>query len=217
MVIEGPQGERRRTRQGRSAAEDVGRETFLSREEAQRAGEESRTNDVAAEALEAKPSFGQISPSRDRGGACFDSRSDDRPGELANRQARRKARRRASGQSSVQIGVSGPRAERCPTRLPTPGFRLVKRRSEPSKSPGSVSAQAGSFHDTVALPPLAHGPAPQIRGPLPQRPAQSPCTPLQPVWRLRASGAPISAGTCAVRARPWVRPAREAGSGGPAR
>jgi len=52
-------------------------------------------------------------------GACFDSRSDDRPGEAPSSQARRNVRRRSSGQSSVQIGVSGPRAERCPTRLLT--------------------------------------------------------------------------------------------------
>jgi hypothetical protein len=94
---QGAGGDRRRTLQGRSAAEDVGRETFLSREEARRAGEESRTTGVAAEAIEAKPAFGQISPSRDRLGVCIDSRSNRRPGECPWLQARQKRRRRIVG------------------------------------------------------------------------------------------------------------------------
>src|SRR3546814_12645969 len=68
---QGAGGDRRRTLQGRSAAEDVGRETFLSREEARRAGEDSRTTGVEAEATEAKPAFGQHSTFRDRVGVCM--------------------------------------------------------------------------------------------------------------------------------------------------
>jgi hypothetical protein len=59
--------------QGRSAAEDGGRETparggmlsCLARN-GRRPGEESRSGDVAAQAIEAQPSFGQIKPKRGR-------------------------------------------------------------------------------------------------------------------------------------------------------
>src|SRR3984957_7530912 len=48
---------------GRSAAEDGGGETFLSSARNGRSpGEESRSTAVAAEAIEAQPSFGQIKP-----------------------------------------------------------------------------------------------------------------------------------------------------------
>ena len=48
---------------GRSAAEDGGGETFLARARNGRSpGEESLTAAVAAQAIEAQPSFGQIKP-----------------------------------------------------------------------------------------------------------------------------------------------------------
>ncbi|WP_041345031.1 hypothetical protein [Nitrobacter winogradskyi] len=54
---------------GRSAAEDGGRETFLFREEwAQPRGRKS-TGAIAAQAIEAKPACGQISPSKRPHGA----------------------------------------------------------------------------------------------------------------------------------------------------
>src|SRR5262245_25420472 len=58
-------GDRRRTpSSGRSAAEDGGGGTFLARARNGRSpGEESITAAVAAEAIEAQPSFGQIKPS----------------------------------------------------------------------------------------------------------------------------------------------------------
>src|SRR5882757_8838677 len=70
------EGDRRRTRLGRSAAEDGGGEIFLPREElANRGpralsrgvaspGEESLPAAIAVQAIEAQPAFGQIKPMR---------------------------------------------------------------------------------------------------------------------------------------------------------
>jgi len=74
---------------GRSAAEDGSGETFLAREEwANRGpralargvaspGEESRAAAIAAQAIEAQPSFGQIKPSRQYGSPVRRPRGED--------------------------------------------------------------------------------------------------------------------------------------------
>lgn len=149
-------------------------------------------------------------------GACFDSRSDDRAGEPASSQARRNVRRRSSGQSSVRIGVPGQRAERCPIRLLTRGSTGEAPPRAAKHPPGARAPK----QDRSTTPPLCRLWSMALRRrsgfPDPNAGRGAPA-PLQPVWRLRASGAPITAGTYASHAQPWVRPAREAGSGGPAR
>jgi len=66
------EGDRRRTRSGRSVAEGAGVKTFLPREEwALAQGKKVFSDGVAAQTIEAQPVFGQIKPSkRPRASAC---------------------------------------------------------------------------------------------------------------------------------------------------
>src|SRR6202163_2824457 len=74
------EGDRRRTRLGRSAAEDGGGETFLAIARNGRSpGEESLTAAVAVQAIEAQPAFGQIKPMRGKVLACAEQHFGDVP------------------------------------------------------------------------------------------------------------------------------------------
>src|ERR1700676_4920863 len=74
------EGDRRRTRLGRSAAEDGGGETFLAREAwASARGKKVLPPAVAVQAIEAQPAFGQIKPMRGEVLACAEQHFGDVP------------------------------------------------------------------------------------------------------------------------------------------
>jgi hypothetical protein len=117
------EGDRRRTRSGRSAAEDGGGETFLAiARNGQRPGEESLTAAIAVQAIEAQLAFGQIEPMRGQVLAGAERHLGEVPAMHRHAQEARRSWRR-NGRPGVQKGGHLGREQR-DASAPAGGHRL---------------------------------------------------------------------------------------------
>jgi hypothetical protein len=141
---------------GRSAAEDGGGGFLASRGMSFSSGEESRPGAVAAQAIEAQPSFGQIKPTGGHGARAPPTRGDVLAHLGGLTQAARLSRRRHGSPSAQISGRHDPRRLTQATPLPSDRAAVSSGASgdssDASTPPRTVKPTDPTVHPTDSHP-----------------------------------------------------------------